>query len=125
MHVTKLILISLNLSTQKTRETKKNYLSSTSNDWNKNGKNSLFYSAVSNASASQNMYVYVCICEQKTKIPYQYLCQFSGRATLTNKVSGARDEANFNFIELVYQKHVGNKQERMRWTSHCSGLEYI
>ena len=52
--------------------TKNNHLSSTPNDWNRNG-------------------------------------QFSGQATLTNKVNGARDEANFDFIELAYPKNVGNK----------------
>ena len=35
--------------------------------------------------------------------------QYGSQATLTNKVSGARDKANLNFIELVYLKNVGNK----------------
>ena len=35
-----------------------------------------------------------------------------GRLTtkLTNKVNGARGKPNFNYIELVYPKNVGNKK---------------
>ena len=36
--------------------------------------------------------------------------QFSGQATLTNKVNGARNKANFDFIELLYPKNVWNKK---------------
>ena len=32
--------------------------------------------------------------------------QFKGQATLTKKVNGARDKANFDFIEIVYPKNV-------------------
>ena len=31
------------------------------------------------------------------------------KAALTNKVNGTRNEANFDFTELVYLKNVGNK----------------
>ena len=37
------------------------------------------------------------------------MVSISGQATLTNKVNSARDRANFDFIELVYRKNVGNK----------------
>ena len=35
---------------------------------------------------------------------------YGGQATLTNKVNGACNEANFDFIELVYPKNVGRKR---------------
>ena len=52
---------------------KNNLLSTTPNDWNRNG-------------------------------------QFSGQATLTNKVNGARDKDNFDLIEIVYPENVGIKK---------------
>ena len=36
--------------------------------------------------------------------------QYGGQATLTNEVNGAHHETNFDFIELVYPKNVGNKK---------------
>ena len=39
--------------------------------------------------------------------------QFSGQSTLTNKVNRARDNANFDFIELVYPKNLRNKKNHL------------
>ena len=39
-----------------------------------------------------------------------FVGQYGGQVTLTNKVNGAHDKINFDFIELVYPKNVGNKK---------------
>ena len=127
------------LSTLETCETKNNHLSSTPNDWNRNGQYSgqaTLTNKVNGARDKANfdfieLFYPKNVWNKKnnhlssTPNDWNRNGQFSGQATLTNKVNGAYDKANFDFIELVYPKNVWNKNTIVFLAPQMTEIEMV